>query len=330
VTRVKIMEQQWDYLIILDACRYDYLEQVWQNYFTGKLSKKISVGSSTLEWRGKSFRGYYGDVIYISANPYINSLATVRGFAAKEHFYKVYDVWRHYWDNDKNAVLPEAVTKAAIDAIRQNPDKRAIVHYVQPHEPYIGNNVPLFDFHRPQPIQERLVDKDKQYVRKISIKDRILRMFSDTCYRTGITGRLSLWRVRQFLKMPPMSHMDAVRRNLGKEGLRRAYKENLNIVLKHVAELVDAITGKIVITADHGEMLGENGLYSHWPRATNRLLLEIPWLEIDKTNSIPPKERKTVTRHDKKKPEKPPPSEKTEQAIQEEIRNKLRALGYYD
>ncbi len=325
--RVNIMEQQWDYLIILDACRYDYMEQVWQNFFTGKFSKKISIGSSTLEWRDKTFREYYSDVIYISTNPYINSLASVKGFAGKEHFYKVYDVWRDHWDRDTNAVLPGAVTKAAIDAIKQNPDKKAIIHYVQPHEPYIGPNAPSFDFHRPQPIQARLIDKNSQQQRKISIKDRILRIISDFCYQKGITGRFSLWRIRKFLKMPPMSHMDAIRRNQGKEGLRLAYKENLNIVLKHVVELVDAITGKIIITADHGELLGENGLYSHWPGSKNKLLLEIPWLEIDKTGSKiegHKKEAQTVDQSDKI------PSKESEEDIRKEIEDKLRALGYHD
>lgn len=327
MNRVNIMEEQWDYLIILDACRYDYMEQVWQNYLTGKLSKKISVGSSTLEWRDKTFKDYYDDVIYISTNPYINSLAPVKGFSAKEHFYKVYDVWREHWDRATNGVLPEAVTRASINIIRRNPDKRAIIHYVQPHEPYIGPNIPSFDFHRPRPLAERLIDKDEQYKRKTSFKDRILRIISDFCYRKGITGRLSLWRVRQFLRMPPMSHMDAVRRNLGKEGLRRAYMENLKIALKHVAELVDAVNGKIVITADHGEMLGEKGLYSHWPGAKNKLLLEIPWLEIDKTHC------KIKDIKQESQAESSPDQgayKESEEDIHKDIQDKLRALGYYD
>jgi len=30
---LKIMEEEWDYLIILDACRYDYFLALWKNYF---------------------------------------------------------------------------------------------------------------------------------------------------------------------------------------------------------------------------------------------------------------------------------------------------------
>ncbi len=66
--RVNIMRESWDYLIILDACRYDYLERCYLNFFQGELSKKMSNGSCTSEWLNNSFPDYYDDVIYITAN----------------------------------------------------------------------------------------------------------------------------------------------------------------------------------------------------------------------------------------------------------------------
>jgi hypothetical protein len=92
------MQESWDYLIILDACRYDCFEEVWENYFKGSLEKRIAAGSSTKEWRDRSFPGCYDDVLYVSANPFVNSLAAVKGFAGTEHFCKVYDLWRENWD----------------------------------------------------------------------------------------------------------------------------------------------------------------------------------------------------------------------------------------
>jgi len=61
---LNIMEEEWDYLIILDACRYDYFSAFWKNYFDGELEKRVSLGSCMLEWCLKSFKGYY-PVIYI-------------------------------------------------------------------------------------------------------------------------------------------------------------------------------------------------------------------------------------------------------------------------
>jgi len=62
---LKVMEENWNYLIILDACRYDYFEKLHRNYFSGVLEKKISLGSGTSEWLRKNFTSYYPDTIYI-------------------------------------------------------------------------------------------------------------------------------------------------------------------------------------------------------------------------------------------------------------------------
>lgn len=41
------------------------------------------------------------------------------------------------------------------------------------------------------------------------------------------------------------------------ETLLEAYRENLDLVLEHVADLVDTLDGKTVVTADHGQLLGD-------------------------------------------------------------------------
>jgi len=49
--------------------------------------------------------------------------------------------------------------------------------------------------------------------------------------------------------------LDACR--VGMVGLRKAYKENLELVLGYVAELSESLPGNFLITADHGELLRE-------------------------------------------------------------------------
>jgi membrane-anchored protein YejM (alkaline phosphatase superfamily) len=88
----------------------------------------------------------------------------------------------------------------------------------------------------------------------------------------------SLWRMRESLGLPPESPMDAARRALGEGGLREAYARNLEIVLSHVSDLLEALQGTIVVTSDHGERLGEGGRFSHGHGLRDRLLLEVPWL----------------------------------------------------
>lgn len=133
---VKVMEEGWEYLIILDACRYDAFKQL--NGLPGTLEKKISRGSSTEEWLRRNFTGYYKDTIYISGNPFVSKIE-VRGFNASDHFYKIEEVWKYGWDEELGTTPPEAVTKAALQLDEKYPKKRKIIHYLQPHDPFIGH-----------------------------------------------------------------------------------------------------------------------------------------------------------------------------------------------
>ncbi len=82
-----IYENEWDILIILDACRYDYFARVIWNYLKGHLVKVIGLDSHTLPWVKKTFGSkYYDDIVYVSANPFINSKVVVKGFHARRHF----------------------------------------------------------------------------------------------------------------------------------------------------------------------------------------------------------------------------------------------------
>ena len=91
------------------------------------------------------------------------------------------------------------------------------------------------------------------------------------------------WELRRWLGLPPASPMDAIRRKCGVNGLRKAYRENLTIVLEHVAKLCNELLhhkppARIVFTSDHGELLGENGKYSHGIRTL--YTSEVPWLRV--------------------------------------------------
>lgn len=325
--KVKLMREQWDYLIILDACRYDYFEQVWGNYLKGDLTKKISVGSGTVEWRNKSFTSYYGDVIYISANPYITSSGPVKGFSAKQHFCKVYCLCLNDWDKQKGTVLPETVTKRAIDIINANTDKRAIIHYLQPHEPYLGSAVTSPGYTKPEPGV--FLPDGYENNAKFKIANNLLKILSGILYWLGIRGRFLPWKLREILAMPPANPMDVIRRKYGKEILRKAYKENLEIALKHVVDLVNSLSGRIVITADHGEILGENECYGHWSRSSNKFLVEIPWLVIDKGESVTEPADQITNKGQRKPQPSGPADEEADEEAKRKIQERLKSLGYY-
>ena len=290
IKQISVMEEDWDYLIVLDACRYDYFSKLYKNYLNGELEKVISPSSWTPDWCKVSFKDKYDDVIYISANPYINSKVEIKGFNAKNHFYKIIDVWNEGWSEELGSIHPNEVNKAVKTVRDKYPDKRLIIHYLQPHEPYLCYNLKI-GYPKPKlNLGKVLVGINKRKENKVLtfretlLKDiflNILRALGNQFigkYRKSIIDL----RIRKLLNLPPINPMDAVQRVVGDIGLRKLYIENLKIVLKYVSELVKDLNGIIIITSDHGELLGEDGNYCHGPGIprSNPFLMEIPWLKI--------------------------------------------------
>ena len=228
-----IRETDWDVLIILDACRLDYFKAY--NPIRGKLIPAYSPGSCTIEWLNAVFPGYY-DFTYVSANPFVNSRRPIREYDARKHFKRIVDVWDWGWSEELSTVPPWNVNKAVLE----NLDRRMVVHYIQPHGPYIGEI-------------------------KLTIRGR------------GVAPG------------DPMPHNDEIIRRVKRgeisvELLSRAYVGNLKLVLKYVEELVGRLPHRrIVITSDHGELLGEDGQFLHPCGSRNRLLREVPFLIVSST-----------------------------------------------
>jgi hypothetical protein len=127
-----MMSQDWDNLIILDACRYDAFKKV--NHISGNLSKVLSKGSSTGEFLDNTFNGnHYTDTIYISANPHVKTHNIDRRFFTRAR------LWETHWDDRLRTVPPEAVTNKSVEINETYPNKRLIVHLIQPHYPFIGD-----------------------------------------------------------------------------------------------------------------------------------------------------------------------------------------------
>ncbi len=329
INRTNVMEERWDYLVILDACRYDYFEKVWSKYLSGgRLSRINTVGTATVEWRDNSFTQYYDDVVYVSANPYINSVKAVKGFSAMDHFPKVYDVWESGWEPELGTVRPETVTKAAIDAAANHPDKRMIIHYLQPHSPYLSLaddrcGFPLPDMDTGRVLAGTDLGGAGSRSQRTWLK-RLMPLFKNN----RILGDHPEWLLRGFLGMAAKSPMDAVRRKYGDKGLRQAYMANLEIVLEQVAVLLGHLSGRIVVSSDHGEQLGENRCYTHTPGSKNPYLLDVPWLVIEKEKR--PGEDRSATAESKPAEENAAPDDDAGAEDKSKIEEKLRSLGYFD
>lgn len=291
-----IMEEYWDTLIILDACRYDFFEKVYKDYLSdGKLEKRRSKGSSTLDWLKNNFTGKY-DITYISASPNVNSygipLSRLHNgcsysWKATEHFSKIIDVWHFGWDENLGTVYPREVNMAYLS---NKDDNRKIIHYSQPHAPYLsfdycesGRNV------RRNKILKKSGDKvrnDSRYKGVLYLRKLVASI------AVKVIGIQNARRLREKLRMKPKSLFDAILRKEGIKGVRYYYEDNLRKVLESVSRLIDELEGKIVVTADHGEALGEAGIFGHRPETYIPVLVEVPWLVIEKPKKSKGKETK--------------------------------------
>lgn len=295
---VNLMEEDWDYLIILDACRYDFFNKIYRDYLDGFLTKRSSIGTWTFEWASKVFTNIYTDVVYVSGNTFIRNKTTssseivdgfrhsrpVNLFVSEEHFHRIIDVWNNCWDYDLGTVHPSKMNEASLYALKEYPEKRLIVHYMQPHAPYITahsrlmNRIAIFIIYRLATLLGR--EKSLEIMQTFGLHEHVIKF------------------------------------------LRLIYEENLRLVLEYVTDLVDFMEGKIVITSDHGELLGENGSFVHGPQYSEtrpKKLIDVPWLEIQRDKAL------------KGLPENLSYDENYLLPNEEElIKKRLRALGYIE
>ncbi|QHS18268.1 hypothetical protein GWK26_02850 [haloarchaeon 3A1-DGR] len=259
------MDEDWDTLILLDACRYDMFKE--RVPFNGELESRISLGSTSEEFLRQNFEdGQYHDTVYVNANVYFSKL----GLDQDETFHDVIDLLDD-WDEDLEIAHPETVTEAAKRAHEQYPNKRIIVHYMQPHIPFIGD-------------------------RGLEIQDR--------------AGFRNVW-IPFRNGESPISVAEAW------EG----YNENLDVAFDYVNELLDEIEGRVILSADHGNMVGERQtpvptkrMFGHpWGVYTTELV-KVPWFVIDGN-------RRSIT-------EDPPVGREAEEYGNELIRERLVTLGY--
>jgi hypothetical protein len=112
--------------------------------------------------------------------------------------------------------------------------------------------------------------------------------------------------------------------------MREVYAENLRYVIEQSKQLIDTIEGKVVLTGDHGELLGEGMptwmklLHNRWDNQWHKYdyghyrdvdvpeLVEVPWFEL------PVDDRRKIVSE----------SPVTDSYETEDMENKLEALGY--
>jgi hypothetical protein len=129
-----VYDREWDILVVLDACRADLLQSVAAEVdCLEDVGSMRSVGSSSSEWLENTFRGRpeTGRTAMVTGNTWTDRYLEADAFAALD------EVWKYAWDDDLGTVPSAAITDRAIAIAREHDPDRLVVHYMQPHHPFV-------------------------------------------------------------------------------------------------------------------------------------------------------------------------------------------------
>lgn len=177
---VDIFDEDWDNLLLLDACRYDIFEEM--HSFQGRLECRTSQASETVGFLKSNFDGRdLRDTVYVTANPQLYRHRD----SIESNLHKVIHVWgKDGWDGELGTVRPETTTKYAIQAAQHYDDKRIIVHYIQPHYPFLTTDVTFDKGHLESDEDEPNLWYRKMYGELDIGADELWNLYANTLERT--------------------------------------------------------------------------------------------------------------------------------------------------
>jgi hypothetical protein len=202
----------------------------------------------------------------------------------EDEFFKIINPWEKHWNDDIHTVMPGIMTEETIAAYETYPNKRLIAHFIQPHYPFVGDvGQHEISAHSGMELSKRLATDDEPRRDQLSIWEQLYE---------GLVSPDLVWK---------------------------AYKENLDLVLPHVEQLIETFQEYTVVTSDHGNALGERAwpvpvkIYGHPPKIRMSALNDVPWL-VTNTES-----RKEIISED---------STATSTEDEGVVSQRLRDLGY--
>jgi hypothetical protein len=132
-----VFEDDWDILIVLDACRHDVICEMASEYeyLPKEIPYRYSVGSASDTWMERTFTSKYRNELletaYITGNP--NTESSLQ----HENLLLLDEVWKTEFDNELGTTPARPITDRAISTHRSLNPERMILHYMQPHFPSI-------------------------------------------------------------------------------------------------------------------------------------------------------------------------------------------------
>lgn len=301
-----IFESDWDLLIILDTCRVDALRaMIPERSWFDTVEQRRSVGSMSAEFMLNTFRNGHrksvSDTAFVSRNVWSQRILDERFHERTDHEYGlIHDGWPTWnplsgddlgyhervdpIDNQDDKLHPEhghiphVLTDRAIAVGRETDCERLMVHYNVPHLKYIA--------------------------------DALAWESGETSLQMLMNGPEAIRDLR-----PEERSYDPVRLgDVSPEVVKEAYRQNLRLALDYVGVLLQNVDAdNVVITADHGELLGEHGLWGHPFGYPFGPVKTVPWVRTSATDERTYESVYEPLRH---------------RPNEEEQRELLRSMGY--
>lgn len=233
-------------LVVLDACRYDMFKDVHHLFLDGEAEPRYTPARDTFEYVQTMWRGT-NDVTYVSGAVPINSVRVQ--YEEEGDFESLY-----------NGYKPVEHLEEIIDVWKTGWDNE--LGTVPPRkvtEAALENDhkdrvvAHYFQPHAPYIGEDSLLGHTGEEHRPNHGKPN-----DELIWRKVKEGEIPLWKLRQ------------------------AYRSNLIHALKEVKELVEKTQhSNVYVTGDHGEALGEYGVYAH-PRKPKRhpKIHTVPFLKV--------------------------------------------------
>ena len=257
-----VFEHDWDVLVLLDTCRVDALREVASEYdFLENIEETWSVGSTSKEWVEQTFTQQYAGEIantaYITGNPFSNTLLNER---ERTEYGSTHSTWLDRSDWANKFIKDDVV------------DGESLGH-LEPLWGTTGPDAPFEESQHPKALTDYTIKAARagEYDRVIShyMQPHSPYFASSTNYDELAEHEKAPFRVLK---------------NGGKKESQivwDAYLDNLRYALDHVEVLVENVDGTVVISADHGELLGDQRMYYHMPANLHPKLKKVPWVEIE-------------------------------------------------
>lgn len=142
--------------------------------------------------------------------------------------------------HDDDWVHPRHTWEQTKKTIKQLPNHQYLIHLIPPHLPFIGK--------KGKQLQSILGEHDRP--------DRADPSTNNMYKNATKYGNENGWDL-----------------------LRECYIENLNLCLAEIRKNLEWLPKPLVLTADHGEIIGEDNQYGHGKK--HEVLKRLPWLWID-------------------------------------------------